>query len=45
MKFRNFLAAAEDGDDLEAVAQMRDSAWHRQTTNRVEDLIKRWCEA
>lgn len=45
LKFRKFLAAAEDGDDLEAVAQMRDSAWYRQTTNRVEDLIKRWNEA
>ena len=45
MKFRKFLAAAEDGDDHEAVAQMRDSAWYRQTTNRVEDLIKRWNEA
>jgi lysozyme len=42
LKFQNMLAAAEDGDDHEVVAQMRDSRWHRQTTARVEELARLW---
>ena len=42
LKFQNMLAAAEDGDDREVVAQMRDSRWHRQTTARAEELARLW---
>lgn len=42
LKFQNMLAAAEDGDDQEVVAQMRDSRWHRQTTARAEELARLW---
>lgn len=42
LKFQNMLAAAEDRDDHEVVAQMRDSRWHRQTTARVEELARLW---
>ena len=42
LKFQNMLAAAEDGDDQEVVAQMKDSRWYRQTTARVEELARLW---
>lgn len=44
MQFRKFLAAAERGDDDDAIAQMKDSRWYRQTPKRVDQLIKRWLE-
>ena len=41
-KFRNMLAAIIDEDPVRVCGEMRDSLWYRQTTNRVEDLIKKW---
>lgn len=41
-QFKKMIKAAEYGDDVEVVTQMRDSRWYLQTPNRVEELIKRW---
>ena len=45
LKFQKMLAAAEEGDDQEVVAQMRDSLWHRQTTARAEELARMWIDS
>ena len=38
-KFKNFKQALIDGDIAKAQAEMKDSLWYRQTTNRAERLI------
>jgi len=40
-KFRNFKQALIDGDIAKAQAEMMDSLWYRQTTNRAERLIEK----
>jgi len=40
-KFRNFKQALVDGDIAKAQAEMKDSLWYRQTTNRAERLIEK----
>jgi lysozyme len=40
LAFKKMLAALEKGDLQTVVAEMRDSAWHRQTPNRAEKMIK-----
>ncbi len=40
-KFKKMIAAVEAGDYQEAAAQMKDSRWYHQVTNRAERLIKR----
>jgi len=40
-KFRNFKQALIDGDIAKAQAEMKDSLWYRQTTNRAERLIEK----
>ena len=40
-KFRNFKQALVDGDISKAQAEMKDSLWYRQTTNRAERLIEK----
>ena len=39
-KFRNMLDALESRDYKRASAEMLDSRWHAQTTNRCESLAK-----
>jgi lysozyme len=39
-KFRNMLDALESRDYQRASAEMLDSRWHAQTTNRCESLAK-----
>jgi len=39
-KFKNMIAALEARDYQRASAEMRDSRWHAQTTNRCESLSK-----
>lgn len=40
-KFKNFKQALIDGDIKTAQAEMKDSLWYRQTTNRAERLIEK----
>ena len=40
-KFKNFKQALVDGDIAKAQAEMKDSLWYRQTTNRAERLIEK----
>ena len=40
-KFKNFKQALIDGDIAKAQAEMKDSLWYRQTTNRAERLIQK----
>jgi len=40
-KFKNFKQALIDGDIAKAQAEMEDSLWYRQTTNRAERLIEK----
>ena len=40
-KFRNIKQALVDGDIAKAQAEMKDSLWYRQTTNRAERLIEK----
>jgi GH24 family phage-related lysozyme (muramidase) len=40
-KFRNFKQALVDEDIAKAQAEMKDSLWYRQTTNRAERLIEK----
>jgi len=40
-KFKNFKQALIDGDIAKAQAEMMDSLWYRQTTNRAERLIEK----
>jgi GH24 family phage-related lysozyme (muramidase) len=40
-KFKNFKQALIDGDIAKAQAEMKDSLWYRQTTNRAERLIEK----
>jgi GH24 family phage-related lysozyme (muramidase) len=40
-KFRNFKQALVNGDIAKAQAEMKDSLWYRQTTNRAERLIEK----
>ena len=40
-KFKNFKQALLDGDIRSAQAEMKDSLWYRQTTNRAERLIEK----
>ena len=40
-KFRNFKQALVDGDIAKAQAEMKDSLWYRQTTNRADRLIQK----
>ena len=40
-KFRKFKQALLDGDIKSAQAEMKDSLWYRQTTNRAERLIEK----
>ena len=40
-KFKKMIAAVNDGDWDEAAAQMEDSRWYKQTTNRATRLIDR----
>ena len=40
-KFRKFKLALLDGDIKSAQAEMKDSLWYRQTTNRAERLIEK----
>lgn len=40
-KFKNFKQALLDGDIKTAQAEMKDSLWYRQTTNRAERLIEK----
>jgi GH24 family phage-related lysozyme (muramidase) len=40
-KFRNFKQALLDGDIAKAQAEMKDSLWYRQTTNRADRLIEK----
>tara|TARA_B100000519_G_scaffold91913_1_gene79981 strand:- start:873 stop:1283 length:411 start_codon:yes stop_codon:yes gene_type:complete len=40
-KFKNFKQALLDGDIETAQAEMKDSLWYRQTTNRAERLIEK----
>ena len=39
--FKNFKQALIDGDIAKAQAEMKDSLWYRQTTNRAERLIEK----
>jgi lysozyme len=40
-KFKKFLAALAQGNIDAAIAEMKNSAWYKQTPNRVNDLIKK----
>jgi len=40
-KFKNFKQALKDGDIAKAQAEMKDSRWYKQTTNRAERLIEK----
>ena len=40
-KFKNMIAAVNDSNWEEAAAQMEDSRWYKQTTNRATRLIDR----
>ena len=40
-KFKNFKQALLNGDIETAQAEMKDSLWYRQTTNRAERLIEK----
>jgi GH24 family phage-related lysozyme (muramidase) len=40
-KFKNFKQALLDNDIKSAQAEMKDSLWYRQTTNRAERLIEK----
>ena len=40
-KFKNFKQALKDGDIAKAQAEMKDSLWYRQTTNRAKRLIEK----
>jgi len=40
-KFKNFKQALIDGDIAKAQAEMKDSLWYKQTTNRAERLIEK----
>ena len=40
-KFKKFKQALLDGDIETAQAEMKDSLWYRQTTNRAERLIEK----
>ena len=40
-KFKNFKQALLDGDIETAQAEMKDSLWYKQTTNRADRLIKK----
>ena len=40
-KFKNFKQALLDGDIKTAQAEMKDSLWYRQTTNRADRLIEK----
>ena len=40
-KFKKFKQALLDGDIETAQAEMKDSLWYRQTTNRADRLIKK----
>lgn len=40
-KFKNFKQALLDNDIETAQAEMKDSLWYRQTTNRAERLIEK----
>ena len=39
LKFKNMIAAIEDGDYDKAAIEMMDSKWFQQTTNRANRLI------
>lgn len=41
-QFQKFHAAVLAGDHRQAIAELRDSRWYRQTPNRVEALIQTW---
>ena len=38
--FKKMIAAVKDDDWREMIIQMQDSNWHKQTTNRANDLIQ-----
>lgn len=40
-RFKNFRAAVNEGDWKTAAAEMKDSRWYNQVTNRAERLCKR----
>ena len=40
-KFRNFKQALVNGNIAKAQAEMKDSLWYRQTTNRADRLIEK----
>lgn len=40
-KFKNFKQALINGDIAKAQAEMKDSRWYKQTTNRAERLIEK----
>jgi lysozyme len=40
-KFKKMIAAVHNEDYREMAAQMEDSRWHKQTTNRANRLIER----
>lgn len=40
-KFKKFIAAVESADWMEASAQMKDSRWYNQVTNRAQRLRER----
>ena len=44
-KFKKFKQALLDGDIKTAQAEMKDSLWYRQTTNRAERLIEKLGES
>ncbi|EQA0095046.1 lysozyme [Escherichia coli] len=39
-KFRKMLAALDRKDWKEAIRQAKDSLWHHQTPNRLDDMVK-----
>lgn len=39
LKFKGVLKAMRDKDDAKVIANMKDSLWYRQTTNRANRLI------
>jgi lysozyme len=44
-QFKKMITAFKAKDYDEAIVQMKDSSWYKQTTNRANDLIKMILEA
>jgi lysozyme len=40
-KFKKMKAAVENGEYIQAAAEMQDSKWYRQVTNRADRLVQR----